>query len=505
MINRLKECSIAISFLIAIVSLCFIFGVIPFNTTIFVNFIWCSLILIFGQVLFLTGADNSILIVGKHLGTAFMKLKKIWLILLFGAIFGLVATLAEPDVQVLASFIGANSGMKILFAFVTGLGVGLFTLLAFVRILKGIPLKYMLLFAYILIVILALLIPEDLFAISFDASGMTTGVVTTPFLLSLTIGICSIRASNKKEDNFGVVAIASAGSIIAVEIMSLFLSPGSLSIKIENNSNFFIVLLQCLAEVSLAIAPLLIIFIAMQIFIFKFPKKYVTKILLGFLMSSLGLILFLSAVVFGLSPMGEFLGKEINSRIILIILSLAFGLLLVFTEPAVKILLQQIEEVSSGLVKRKYILLSISFAVAIALLLSMLKVFFDFSIWWYLAPLIFLAIILTFFTPPIFYAIAFDSGTIVTGTILVSFILPFFVGVSNTQYASSLNALGLIGITTLFPIIAIEILGIIYHIMEKRHLHRTSSGEFKYYDQTEIKELGYTVEEENFKSKEENN
>lgn len=468
MLEKLKESGFAILILITIVGIIFATGIAPFDATIFINFIICSIMVVFGQMIFLSGADNSILLMGKHSGSALMKLKKVWLILIFAGVFGFITTIAEPDVQVLAQFVGTGGNMSAIFVVVVGLGIGIFTLIAFTRILKNISMQLILVLSYVLVVVISLFVGEEFFALSFDAGGMTTGAITVPFLLSLTIGLCSVRSVNKKEDNFGVAAIATSGAVISVLIMSFFFKNQTLAISIDSGS-IGQVLVDSLIKVGIVLSPILAIFIIMQIFLFKFPKKYLAKIIFNYFFSGLGLALFLTGVVAGFAPMGEHLGLSISSPFILILLSLVFGAILVLTEPSIKILLKEIEAVSFGLIKRKYVFITLAVSVALSLVLSTLRIIFDLSLWWFMIPMIILALILTFFTPKIFFTIAFDSGGIVTGTILVSFVFPFFMGLSQATYFTNLNALGVISLSALLPIIGIEILGIIYSIVEKKH------------------------------------
>ena len=469
MIEKLKETSFAILILIAIVAITFLVGASPFDSTLFTNFVLCSFLVIIGQLVFLQGVDNSLLKVGKHSGSALMKIGKVWLILLFGFILGFVTTIAEPDVQVLSSLlapIGSNY-FKLIFTIVLGFGVALLSVVAYVRILKNIPIKYVLTGIYLLILILALFSPDEFLMLSFDSSGATTGAISIPFLLSLTVGICHIRANNKKEDNFGVVGIATTGTIITVLIMSYFVPSSAINLTVSIDS-FWESLSNTTIEVLTALFPLFAIFILMQIFYFKFPIKYVAKIIAGYLLTAIGLVMFLTGVIYGFAPIGEYLGRTIQSKLVIYLLSAALGFILVFTEPSIKVLMLQIKEVSSGLIKKRYVYLTLSLSVAIALLLATLRIYAGFSFWWYIAPMVILAITLMYFTPNIYYSLAFDSGGIVAGTILASFVLPFYIGISNNLGGNGVSALGMITLVTLTPIIAIELLGIINQVVSNK-------------------------------------
>jgi hypothetical protein len=473
MLDKLKESSLGVGILIVMVGLCFAFGLAPFDSVLFFNFLACCLLVIFGQLIFLLGVDKSLVKVGKHTGSALMKIGKVWLILLFGFILGFVSTVAEPDVQVLAELLSpsGNFGFKLLFTVILGLGVGLLTLLAYTRILKNIPIKYTMLAIYATLLILSIFAQGDQLMLAFDSSGTTTGAVTVPFLLALTVGVCHVRAIDKKDDNFGVVGIATSGSIFTFIILSYFTPSQVIQVGVAQDT-FLAVLMQSLIDVCIALLPLFIIFIILQIFYFKFPFKYFFGILRGYLFTALGLVIFLSGVLFGFAPLGQYLGLAISSPWVLLAVSALLGFGMVFAEPSIKVLLAQIEDVSSGLIKKRYVYVAISLAAALSLVLATIRVIFDFSFWWYLVPMLVLATTLLFFTPSIFGAIAFDSGGIVAGTILTSFVFPFFIGLSNQLYGIGNKALGVIAIVTFMPVIAIEILGIVYHLVQKRHIKK---------------------------------
>lgn len=478
MLEKLKEASIAIGFLIAIVSVCFLFNLTQFDATLYFNFIFCAVLVVIGQIVFLQGASTSLINIGKHSGSALMKIGKVWLILLFGLIFGFVCTIAEPDVQVLANLISpyGNYVISLAFIVIVGLGVGIFTLIAYVRILKNIPVKYVITGIYAIIIILAIFVKQDLFLLAFDSSGVTTGAITVPFILALTIGICNVRSINKKEDNFGVVGIATSGSIVGILLFSYFVPTQTIILSVDKAS-FWQVLLTNSIQVLVALMPIFIIFLIFQFAYFKFPIKYVFKILRGYLFTALGLILFVSGVLYGFAPLGEYLGANTSSKVVIFILSLTFGIVLVFTEPSIKVLLSQIDEVSSGLIKKRYVYITLTIAVSVALILSTLRIYLGFSFWYYIVPMVVLAVTLMYFTPTIFYSIAFDSGGIVAGTILASFVLPFYIGLSQNVYGTGNEALGMIGVVTLIPVIAIEILGIIYNWHENKRNKKTKLEE----------------------------
>lgn len=473
-LKKLLQSLVATVAIMTVVFLLLAFGVLSFDKDLFMAFVIGSALLAFGQALFLVGIDLSILEVGRRAGTRLMRMKKVWLILLFGLLFGFVTTIAEPDAQVLISQITSFnpflSTWLILSLF--GIGAGFFVSFALFRVLKKISLKYCLLILYIIIFVLAIFAPNEYLGFSFDAGSVATGTITAPFLLSLVIGICSVRSGVSKDDNFGAVAIVSTGPIIAVLLLGIIVGPmANSSTSIVTETTLISVLVENIKDVSIALSPLIIIFILLQIFILKLPVRQALKALVGFVTSYVGLICFLTGVSYGFSPMGKFVGESLaglNTGIILL-LGAVLGFLIVFTEPSILVLAGEVEEVTSKLLKKWVIYVALGVGIAISVVLGLVHVVYQVNLWFIFLPVMSVAVILSFVVPPIFTGIAFDSGGIASGTMTVAFILPICIGLSASLNGgdSFVEAFGLAGIVASVPIITIEILGLIYMLMNK--------------------------------------
>lgn len=469
-LKQLLQSSIATAVMLAIVGFFMLIQVIPFNSEILVQFLIGAVFLVVGQAVFLTAIDGSIIKTGRAVGSALMKYRKIWIIIIFGFLFGFVSTLAEPDIQVLVEEItGSNAFLpNWLLLGIFSASCGLFICFGLVRILKSFPLKYILLVIYGIILVLCCFVPESYIGISFDAGGATTGCVTVPFILALSIGICAIRAKNSKNDTFGVVAIASTGPILAMLILGIiFGAPTASGTEVVETVTFISTVLSVLKSVALAFAPLILTFIIAQIFIIKLPMKEVIQILIGFLMSAIGLILFLTGIYYGFEVMGKFIGENllISPRWLFMIMGACLAFCMVFTDPAIVILVEQVEEVTAGLLHKKVIYIVVALGVVMAVLLSFVHIIFGISLLYILLPFVALSIILNFFIPKIFTAIAFDSGGIASGTMAVGFILPICIGMCKALEIDELiGGFGIIGLVATMPIIAVQIFGLIYRI-----------------------------------------
>ncbi|MDD4815989.1 MAG: DUF1538 domain-containing protein [Clostridia bacterium] len=470
---------LATSTIVALVFLLLLCGVIPYDSTIFVKFLIGAGLLSLGQAIFLVSVDQSVIKMGESIGSSLMKIKKVWIIILFGFLFGMVSTIAEPDVQVLVGQLTGISSFFTTFMLLSliGIGCGLLVSFAIFRILKNISLRWVLIVLYAIIFVLAMFCPESYLGFSFDAGGVATGSITVPFILALVIGICAIKGKNSKKDSFGAVAIASTGPIIAVLLLGvLFGEPANTISSGELTTSFVGIFKNEFLDVCLAISPLIITFIITQFSMLKLPLKQAIKIVVGLVTAGLGLIFFLTGIYFGFSEMGTFIGQNIASGInlwIIFVFGLLIGMVIVYTDPATVVLVQQIEKVTSGFLKKKLVFITIGIGVSLAILITFFHIVFKISLWYIFAPLYALMLILNFFIPKIFTAIAFDSGGIASGTMTVAFILPICMGMCTALGNDILlYGFGLAGLVATLPILTIQILGLIYNLKKKQILKK---------------------------------
>ncbi|MDD3232029.1 MAG: DUF1538 domain-containing protein [Clostridia bacterium] len=474
-IKQFSKSLIAVFAILMLVFLLLLLGVIEYNSEIFGRFFIGAGLLALGQSVFLTAIDESVIKAGRAIGNSIMRIKNIWIVLLFGFIFGFVTTIAEPDVQVLVGeLLDINPLMSsFLLISIFGIGAGLLIVLAFIRILKNLKLKWILLFLYAIIFILATFCPETYFGLAFDSGGVSTGVITVPFILSLMIGICAIRSGSGKDDNFGAAAIISTGPIIAVLCLGIILGPTDNIVSYTpENAAFITVLIDQICNVVLALSPLILTFLVMQFFLLKIPTKSVVKILIGFLIVGIGLICFLTGIYYGFSTMGIFIGNSLalsSSQWFVIIFGFFIGWALVFTEPAIIVLVEQIEDVTTGFLKKSTVFVTLACGVAFAVSLAFIRIFYQISLWYFLLPFYAICIILNFIVPKIFSSIAFDGGGIAAGTMAVAFILPICVGICNAfGYDIIIYAFGVVGLVATAPILAVQVLGLIYMINKNK-------------------------------------
>ena len=480
LIEKLQESINSILPITAIVAaVCFLF--VPIPSGLMLAFLLGALHMIVGMGLFSLGADLAMSKIGGHIGSAMTASRKLWLILLTSFLLGTAITLAEPDLQVLAANVPAISSTVLLLT--VGIGVGLFLALAMLRILFAVSLRTMLLILYGLVFLLAFFLDPNLLPLSFDAGGVTTGPMTVPFIMALGVGVSAIRSDEKaKEDSFGLVALCSVGPILAVMCLALIFHPESSATAASRipaygtttavGSGYLGAFPTYLGEMALALLPIFAFFLLFQLLSLHLRRRPFTQILAGIVYTYAGLVLFLTGVNVGFSPLGETLGSLIAQsrfRWLMIPLSMVMGWFIIQAEPAVHVLTRQVEELTAGAVSEKAMELSLSLAVAAGNALAMLRVLTGVPILYFLVPGYAVALALSFFVPPTFTGIAFDSGGVASGPLTATFMLLFAMGASQALGGNVMtDAFGLVSMVAMMPLITVQGMGAVFVLKSRR-------------------------------------
>ncbi|HNY17789.1 MAG TPA: DUF1538 domain-containing protein [Treponemataceae bacterium] len=475
--------------------------VAPLDRSILASFAVGSVILIAGLTVFLTGADLGIVPAGTYIGAKLTRSRNISLILASGLVIGFLITVAEPDLLVLGGQVADVTGTISERALVLAVaaGVGLFVAIGLARVLLQIPYRAVLIVGYAAVFALASTVSEEFVAISFDSGGATTGPMTVPFIIALGIGVAAVRGDkNALEDSFGYTGIASIGPILAVAILGVALGNGSGSHGAATAvsgaaaeaaagaaagsialgailKGIMHTVPEVARNVFVALSPLYGIILLFQLFLIKLPPQQFKRVSLGFLYAYIGLILFFAGADSAFVPAGKALGVALGSlehNWILIPIGCVLGAVVVCAEPAVWVLTEQVEEVSGGNIRKPLLLATLAIGVSVSIGLSMCRVIFGFSIWYLLIPFYAAAIALTFVTPRLFTAIAFDSGGVASGPMASTFILSLTLGASVASGGDpSRDGFGVIAMVAATPLVAIQILGWLYSLKEK-HIAR---------------------------------
>ena len=461
-----------------------------------ISFTVGAVLLVLGIGLFNLGADIAMTPMGTHVGSGLSRQKKLGLLLAVCFVLGMLITIAEPDLQVLANQVSSVMNGKVL-VYVVGFGVGGFLLFAILRIVFKERLSKLLMLFYMLLFAMALLLAVndnlDLLPMAFDSGGVTTGPITVPFIMALGVGISAVLGDRHSQENsFGLVALCSIGPILAVLVLGIFADSG-LSYTVSYDSvgeNVFMAYVtnasHVAKEVAIALGLIVAFFLLCQIFLLRLSKKQLLKIGLGVLFTYFGLVIFLTAVNVGFMPVGYKMGLQTADLppAVLVGLGLVIGILVVLAEPAIHVLNSQVEEITGGYVTKKSMMIGLCVGVGLAIALSVVRIIFDFSLVYYIIPGYFISLALSLFVPPVYTAIAFDSGGVASGPMTSGFILPFAIGVCVALQGESAvlrDGFGVVALVAMTPLITIQLLGfkaiVSNKIKEKRAMHRILSAD----------------------------
>lgn len=492
LISKLKEALFSI-LPITITILILHFTLTPLDTPIVGKFLFGALLMIIGIPLFLLGIDISITPIGEQISEVLVKSNKLWLILLGGGFFGFIVTVAEPDLHILADQVRAitrghfDSYLMIL---LVSAGVGALVSFGIFRILKNIRLNRFMTVVYLIILALGLFTQPDFLAIAFDASGNTTGAVSVPFILALAVGISAMTRSNEIEENdgFGMLGIASSGAIIAVLIQGILTATGPISgslptAKIANDSllqSVFTAISENGKETFFVLMPILVIYVVIELIWIKQPLYKLKRIFVGSTYTYIGFVTFLTGINIGFLEASRQVGYQIaayQKPWLLVLVGMVFGVITIPAEPSVHVLTGQIEDNTAGSIKAFRVMLTLCLGVAAAVGLSMLRISISgLQLWHILLPGMVIAIVLSYIVPDIFVGIAYDSGGVAAGTMTSVFILPFAQGAAEFIPDANIvrDSFGIIALVAMTPLIAVQLLGLIYKLKTRSLLSEVS-------------------------------
>lgn len=478
--EKLSEALRAVLPVIAIVIvLCF--TVAPISTSILLCFLMGAAMIVVGIMFFTLGAEISMTPMGERIGTAITKSKNLLLIIAIGFTLGFIITISEPDLQVLAEQVPSIPNMTLILS--VAVGVGIFLVVALLRMLFGIALPHLLVAFYLIVFLVAGFVSPDFLAIAFDSGGVTTGPMTVPFIMALGVGIAAIRNDrHASDDSFGLVALCSIGPVLAVLILGMIYNPGDssytpaavpeISNSVELWELFHVALPTYLEEIAISLLPIVFFFAIFQITVLRLSRRSLRKIVIGLVYTYIGLVLFLTGANVGFIPAGNYLGQVIASvdyNWIIIPIGMLIGFFIVKAEPAVYVLNKQVEEITDGGISAKAMGTALSIGVAVSIGIAMLRVLTGIPILWFLIPGYAIAIGISFFVPKIFTAIAFDSGGVASGPMTATFLLPLAQGACIAVGGNIVtDAFGVVAMVAMTPLITIQLLGMFYQLQKRR-------------------------------------
>ena len=472
--EKLKE-SLTSVLPITLIVLALSLTLVPMEVGTLALFLGGAALLIVGMGLFELGAEMAMTPLGRGLGTGMIRTKKLWLIVLGCFFMGFIITVAEPDLQVLANQVASIPNKVLIYTI--AVGVGLFLVLAFLRIYFKIRLSTLLMILYGLLLAVSFFAPTEFVPVAFDSGGVTTGPMTVPFIMTLGVGFCAVRTDrDSANDSFGLIALCSIGPILMVLLLSIFYHPEEATYEAAKLTpilsthdmvrEFLYSVPHYMQEVCLSILPVVGVFLLFQVISGYYRRRQAIRMLVGFVYTTLGLVLFLTGVNVGFAPVGNLLGSalgESSFRWLLLPIGALVGYFIVKAEPAVQVLNNQVDEITGGLVSHRTMNTALSVGVAGAVVLAMVRVLTGLNIYWILIPGYVLALVLSRFVPPVFVGIAFDSGGVASGPMTSTFLLPLAMGACVGVGGNVVtDAFGVVALVALSPLLTIQIMGLVF-------------------------------------------
>lgn len=455
--------------------------VVPMETGTIALFLVGAFMLIIGMALFQLGAEMSMTPLGEGVGAQIMKTRRLPVLIAVCFLMGVIITIAEPDLQVLANQVPSIPNNVLIWT--VAVGVGLFLVVAVLRILFKVSLPMLLCVLYIALFLLSFIAPADFIAVAFDSGGVTTGPMTVPFIMAIGVGLSATRSDkNGSSDSFGLVSFCSIGPIAMVLLLGIFYHPDGAAytateipdvVTMQDVAREFVHMLPHYGkEVFSSIFPVLAVFLLFQLITRRYHKTQMIKMLVGFLYTILGLILFLTGVNVGFAPVGSLLGSNLAAqpwKWALIPIGALIGYYIVKAEPAVQVLNKQVEDITNGSISRSAMNASLSIGVSASVALAMLRVLTGLNIYFLLIPGYVVALLLTKFVPKVFVGIAFDSGGVASGPMTSTFLLPLAMGACTAVGGNVVtDAFGVVAMVAMAPLIAVQVMGVLYNVKQKR-------------------------------------
>lgn len=462
---------------IALIVLALSMTIVPLSTGDMILFLIGVVCLVFGMSLFTAGAEMSMQPLGSKIGNTIASSGKVWLIAFISFIIGILVTISEPDLQILANQVSGIENMVLILT--VSVGVGVFLLIAVLRIIFGVSLKILLIIFYAAALTLSFFLPDGFKTLAFDSGGVTTGPMTVPFIMSLGAGVSAAKKSaDNRDDSFGITGLCSIGPIISVLVLGIVLGVegGSYTPSVmepisdtrEGVILYALGFVKYAPEVFWALVPIVVFAILFQLVFRPFSKSQIIRMAIGVVYTFIGLAIFLTGANVGFVPTGTAIGESLAGYFYglpLIPISMLLGYFIVKAEPSVYVLNKLVENMSAGAISGKTTGLGLSIGVSAALGLAALRIITGLDLMWILIPGYIIALTLSFFVPKIFVGISFDSGGVASGTMMSAFVLPLCTGACNALGGDVMtDAFGCVALVAMAPIISIQIMGLMYRI-----------------------------------------
>ena len=470
LLKKLKEVGSSIVPILVLVSLMHFFW-IPLEQGMLSSFLIGGVLIIAGLAFFLLGTEIGLLPIGERIGSASVRTKNLVVLLSTGLIVGIVIILAEPNITVLQEQVASvnPSISTTLMVVMIALGVGLYLMIGLLRVVFRIPLKWIYLGSYTLLFLLAAFSSQEMLAMAFDSGGAATGPLAVPFIMAIGLGVARVQKKQEESDNFGYVSLALIGPTLALVVLGLFSKEGGASlvttVQIPVAGGFLSLVEESVSQVVRSLIPLVLLCIVYQLVLLKMTIGQLVRVAVGFLYVFLGLTLFFVGVNGGFIPAGYQIGYAIgmlDSRLLLLT-GMVIGSITVLSEPSVWVLIDQVQTITQGHIRKGIMLIALAIGVGLSGFLAMLRVITGLSIWYFVLPVYTIAVLLSFRIPTLFVGLSFDSGSVSSGPMASTFILSFAIGASVAVGGNpTTDAFGVIIFVSMTPVVIVQLLGLLY-------------------------------------------
>lgn len=479
---------------IALIVLGLSITIVPISTGDMFLFLVGVACLVLGMSLFTAGAEMSMQPLGSKIGSTVGASKKVWLVAFISFIIGILVTISEPDLVILAEQVNGLENMILILT--VSVGVGIFLAIAVLRIIFGWSLTIIMIVFYVTAFVLAFFVDPSFLSLAFDSGGVTTGPMTVPFIMSIGAGVSmSKRAGDDRGDSFGITGLCSIGPIIAVLTLGIVAKvegayiPAVSQPVVDTRESVGLFLHgfgEHLLDVLAALSPIIVFAILFQLLTRAFNKGQIIRMGIGIAYVLIGLAIFLTGANVGFVPTGTAIGTslaQIGGGWVLVPVSMLLGYFIVKAEPSVYVLNKLVETMTAGAISGKTTGLGLSIGVSAALGLAAIRIITGISILWFLIPGYVIALTLSFFVPKIFVGISFDSGGVASGTMMSAFVLPLCMGACNALGGNVMtDAFGCVAFVAMAPIITIQLSGFAYKVKAEDRVRKFVSASESFID-----------------------
>lgn len=445
-------------------------------------------IVVLGVALFLQGLEMGVFPIGRSLSDEFAAKGSVPWLVAFGFFLGFSAVIAEPALIAVAEQADTLSDGRIdpfILRMLVATSVGAVTALGVFRIIFGLPLHWMMIGGYLLVVTVTFFAPEEIVGLAYDSGGVTTNIVTVPLIAALGLGLAaSIRGRNPLIDGFGLVALAVMVPMITVQLYGAIVFSSDAGIDIPPASDV-IALQEADTKMSVGpgmlgemlgmvrdVLPIIVVILFFQFAVIRKSIPRLPTVVFGFGLVIVGLYAFVVGLKLGLFPIGQQMAEQLiaHDRLLwLYLFAFSIGFATTMAEPALIAIGDQAEQAAGGRLRGNAIRLIVALGVAIGITVGVHRIIVGDSIHYYIISGYTIVIALTALAPKYIIALAYDLGGVTTSEVTVPLITALGIGLATQIEGRDvmIDGFGLIAFASIFPIITVMLYAISIELLEK--------------------------------------